>query len=173
MRKSGNFGCEYAMGATNTSFRLVVKRTRERSTPLSGRLVSYRYWAVATNVDATWSPFRVLEWHQLRGGFENFLKGLKSHVGVGSMPTGETYANAVWFRIGVLTYNLFIAFKREVLPAACQSWSLPTLRWKLFSMPGKIVRHARTLRLKLAVSVRDIAFLIEVRQRCRLLFETG
>ena len=96
-----------------------------------------------------------------------------------SLPSGllldyqTHYANAVWFRIGVLTYNLFIAFKREVLPAACQSWSLPKLRWTLFSMPGKIVRHARTLRLKLAVSVRDIAFLIEVRQRCRLLFETG
>ena len=163
----------HTMGATNTSFRLVVKRTRERSTPLSGLLVSYRYWAVATNFDATWSPLRVLEWHQLRGGFENFLKGLKSHVGVGYMPTGESDANAVWFRIGVLTYNLFIAFKREVLPAACQSWSLPKLRWTLFSMPGKIVRHARTLRLKLAVSVRDIAFLIGVRQRCRLLVETG
>lgn len=124
----------HTMGATNKSFRLVVKRTRDRSTPLSGLLVSYRYWAVATNFEARWSPFQVLEWHQLRGGFENFLKGLKSHVGVGYMPTGETYPNAVWFRIGVLTYNLFIAFKCEVLPADCQSWTLPTLRWKLFSI---------------------------------------
>ena len=163
----------HTMGATNKSFRLVVKRTRDRSTPLSGLLVNYRYWAVATNFEATVSPLRVLEWHQLRGGFENFLKGLKSHVGVGYMPTGETSANAVWFRIGVLTYNLMIAFKRELLPATCQSWSLPTLRWKLFSMPGKIVRHARRLLLKLSVPVRDLTFLLDVRQRCRLLFGTG
>ena len=89
------------------------------------------------------------------------------------MPTRESYANAVWFRIGVLVYSLTQGFKRDLLPAVCQSWRLTTLRWKLFALPGKLVRHARTLVLKLAVPQRDLDFLAALRARCRLLFQTG
>lgn len=163
----------HTMKETKKAFRLIVKRTRDRSTPLSNHLVSYRYWAVATNFPSETTAARVLEWHQLRGGFENFLKGLKSDVGVGSMPTGDTHANAVFFRIGVLVYNLVIGFKRDLLPASCQSWTLPTLRWKLFRMPGKLARHARALVMKLAVPLRDLEFLSGIRRQCRLLFGTG
>ena len=49
------------MSATNTSFRFVVKRTWERSKPNLNSLVSYRSWAVATNLDAKRSPFAVLK----------------------------------------------------------------------------------------------------------------
>ena len=163
----------HTMQDTNKAFRLIVKRARDRSTPLSELLVSYRTWAVATNMEPEVSAVRVLEWHQQRGEFENFLKGLKSDVGVGSMPTGESYANAVWFRIGVLVYNLIQGFKRDLLPGTWLSFRLPTLRWKIFALPGKFVRHARALVLKLAVPRRDLDFLNEVRTRCRLLFQPG
>lgn len=163
----------HAMKETPKAFRLLVKRTRDRSTPLSGLLVSYRYWAVATNFGLEWTAVRALEWHQLRGGVENFHKGLKSDVGVGYMPTGDSPANAVWFRIGVLVYNLIQGFKRDLLPVACQSFRLPTLRWKFFALPGKLVRHARTLVLKLAVPQRDLDSLSAVRAQCRLLFQPG
>jgi len=59
------------------------------------------------------------------------------------MPTGQSDANAVWFRIGVLRYNLLQVFKRDLLPAAWISFRLPTLRWTLFALPGKFVRPAR------------------------------
>ena len=32
------------------------------------------------------------------------------------MPCGETYANAVYFRLGVIAYNLFVAMKALSLP---------------------------------------------------------
>ena len=41
----------HTMAGTNRAFRLIVKRVRERSTPLSSYLVSWRYWVVATNVE--------------------------------------------------------------------------------------------------------------------------
>jgi hypothetical protein len=163
----------HTMAETKKAFRLLVKRTRDRSTPLSGLMKTYRYWAVATNFPPDTTTVRAMEWHQLRGGFENFLKGLKSDVGVGYMPTGESFSNAVFFRIGVLAYNLIIGFKRDLLPVACDSWTLPTLRWKLFGMPGKIVRHARGLTLKLAVSAKDLAFLSGIRMRCLQLCASG
>ena len=160
----------HAMGGTPRAFRLVVKRVRDLSTPLSKVLVSYRYWVVATNFGPEWTGTRVLEWHQQRGHFENFFKGLKNDVGVGYLPTGDFHANAVFFRIGVLAYNLFIGFKRDLLPAACRTWTLRTVRWKLFSLAGRIVRHARSLVLNLAVDLRSLAFLSRIRGQCQALF---
>ncbi len=160
----------HTMAGTTRAFRLIVKRVRDRSTPLSPYLVSWRYWVVATNFGSEWSAARVLEWHQLRGDFENFFKGLKNDVGVGYLPTGNLHANAVFFRIGVLAYNLFVGFKRDLLPAPCRTWTLRTVRWKVFSMAGRIVRHARSLVLKLAVNRESLDFLTLIRGQCDTLF---
>ena len=160
----------HTMAGTKRAFRLIVKRVRDRSTPLSSCLVSWRYWVVATNFGSEWSAARVLEWHQLRGDFENFFKGLKNDVGVGYLPTGDLHANAVFFRIGVLAYNLFIGFKRDLFPAPCRTWTLRTVRWKVFSMAGRIVRHARSLVLKLAVNRESLDFLTLIRGQCDALF---
>ncbi len=164
----------HAMEDTPEAFRLIVKRVRERSdTPLFPHLISYRYWVVATNFGPEWSPKQVLVWHQQRGHFEHFFKELKSGVGVGYMPTGDLHANAVFFRIGVLAYNLLIGFKRDLLPASGLTWTLRTVRWKLFSMAGRIVRHARTLVLKLAVDAGSLAFLSRIRGQCQKLFSSA
>ena len=160
----------HTMADTKRAFRLIVKRVRERSTPLSSYLVSWRYWVVATNFGPEWSAARVLGWHQQRGEFENFFKGLKNDVGVGYLPTGDLDANAVFFRIGVLAYNLFIGFKRDLLPAPCQTWTLRSVRWRIFSLAGRIVRHARSLVLKLAVDAASLTLLSRIRGQCQELF---
>ena len=161
----------HTMKETPEAFRLIVKRVRERSaTPLFRNMVSYRYWVVATNFGPEWSPQQVLGWHQLRGHFENFFKELKNGVGMEYMPTGDLHANAVFFRVGVLAYNLFVGFRRDLLPDSSQSWSLRTVRWKLLSMAGKIVRHARTIVLKLAVDDGSLEFLSRIRGQCQELF---
>ncbi|MBW8067083.1 MAG: IS1380 family transposase [Ferrovum sp.] len=161
----------HAMENTPEAFRLIVKRVRECSgTPLFPHMVSYRYWVVATNLGPEWSSKQVLLWHQLRGHFENFFKELKNGVGVGYMPTGDFHANAVFFRVGVLTYNLLIGFKRDLLPASGLTWKLQTIRWKIFSMAGRIVRHARSLVVKLAVGADSLAFLSRIRGQCQELF---
>jgi len=160
----------HTMAGTKRAFRLIVKRVRERSTPLSSYLVSWRYWVVATNFGPEWSAARVLGWHQQRGEFENFFKGLKNDVGVGYLPTGDLDANAVFFRIGVLAYNLFIGFKRDLLPAPCQTWTLRSVRWRIFSLAGRIVRHARSLVLKLAVDAASLTLLSRIRGQCQELF---
>ena len=108
-----------------------------RSTLIGALMASCRYWVVATNFGPEMSTAQVLSWHQLRGEFENFFKGLKNEVRVGYLPTGDLHANAVFFRIGVLAYNLFIGFKRDLLPASCQTWTLRTVRWRVFSLTGK------------------------------------
>jgi len=160
----------HTMTGTPKAFRLLVKRVRDRSTPIGGLMVSWRYWVVATNFGPEMSVAQVLSWHQLRGEFENVFKGLKNEVGVGSLPTGDLHANAVFFRIGVLAYNLFIGFKRDLMPASCQTWTLRTVRWRVFSLAGRIVRHARSLVLKLAIDSGSLEFLTRIRGQCHALF---
>jgi len=60
----------------------------------------------------------VVSRHNKQGQAENYIKELLNGFGMEWMPYGETYANAVFFRIGVLTYNLFLAMKLLALPTS-------------------------------------------------------
>ena len=66
------------------------------------------------------------------------------------MPCGQFEANAAFFRIGVIAHNLFVLFKHSALDSGWQRHRVATIRWRLFHLPGKLVRHARTLTLKIA-----------------------
>ena len=63
--------------------------------------------------------------------------------GMERMPCGKFKANAVFFRIGVVAYNIGRLF---VLKGLDQSWhchQVHTLRWKLYGIAAKIVYHGR------------------------------
>jgi hypothetical protein len=64
------------------------------------------------------------------------------------LPCGTFAANAVFFRIGVLAYNLFVLFKLLALPRAWSRCQVRTVRWRLYQMAGKVVRHAGAVILK-------------------------
>lgn len=50
-----------------------------------------------------------------RAQMENLIKELKIGMGMEHMPCGEFEANAIYFSIGVLSYNLMIAQKHFVI----------------------------------------------------------
>lgn len=82
------------------------------------------------------------------------------------MPCGETYANAVFFRIGVLAYNLFLAFKLLSLGGVWPRFTIATFRWPFFQVAGRVVRHAHRLVLKVVASLEKLKLFHEVRRRC-------
>ena len=82
------------------------------------------------------------------------------------MPCGETYANAVFFRIGIIAYNLFLAMKLLALSPWHRSLTISTVRWKLYQVAGVVVNHARQLVLKLAAPIDKIALFHKFRLRC-------
>jgi hypothetical protein len=108
----------------------------------------------------------VLGWHNQRGQAENFNKELKNGLGLEQMPCGDSGANAVFFRIGVLAYNLFIGFKRLACPAAWASRTMATVRWKLVQVAGRILRHAWRVVLRLVLDAEALACWRAIRQRC-------
>lgn len=165
-------GCGYqiaetvhSMEKTQKAFRLIIKRWEKPQRDLfDGE--KYAYHVVASNWPVEQkSAQEVLIWHNQRGSAENFNKELKGGFGMEQMPCGQFGANAVFFRIGVIAYNLFIGFKRLSLPAEWDRLTMATLRWKLIEVAGRIVRHAGQVILKLAVNAQGLALFQGIRQR--------
>lgn len=155
----------HSMGKTKSSFRLVIKREERRQKNLFYQ-EKYFHYAVATNMSEEKSPLDVLTWHNQRGQAENFNKELKIGFGQDQMPCGQSEANAVYFRIGVIAYNLFLGFKRLACPASWSLHTIATLRWKLIQTAGRIVRHAGRVVLKLAVEADLLVLVHGIRRQC-------
>ena len=81
------------------------------------------------------------------------------------LPCGEAGANAVFFRIGVLAYNLFMGFKRLACPAAWAVQTIATGRWRLVQGAGRILRHAGRVVLRLVLEAEALACWHTIRQR--------
>jgi hypothetical protein len=107
----------------------------------------YCYYAVASNREG--GAAEVIWEHQGRGNSENWHKELKVGVGMEQMPCGQFQANALYFAIGVLAYNLAQLLRCRVLPEWYCTATPATLRWKVYRLAGKLVRHARGLILQI------------------------
>ena len=156
----------HSMNGTQKSFRVVCKREKRLQGELFEDADGYFYHVVANNwPEEKMSDHEVLVWHNQRGQAENFNKELKSGFGMERMPCGQTYANAVWFRIGVIAHNLFAGFKRLACPEGWERHTVATFRWRLFQIAGRIVRHAGRVVLKLAVSAETLDLLRHIRKK--------
>jgi len=166
-------GCGYevaetvhSMEKTPKAFRLILKRELRRQPDLFDGQGKYVYHVVASNWPTEQrSAWEVLKWHDQRGQAENFNKELKLGFGMERMPCGESFANAVFFRIGVIAYNLFTGFKRLSCPASWEPHTIGTFRWKMLQVAGRIVRHAGQVVLKLCVDAEKLALFEGVRQK--------
>ena len=167
-------GCGYelaetvhCMNETKKAFRLVVKREIRRQGELfEVQGAPYFYHAVATNwLEEQKDTAAVLKWHNQRGQAENFNKELKIGFGMERMPCGQSYANAVFFRIGVIAYNLFIGFKRLSCPESWMKQTIATFRWKIVQIAGRIVKHAGKTVLKLMIDLEKLGLFREIRHK--------
>ena len=166
-------GCGYELGETvhcmnetKKAFRLVVKRERRRQGELFEKEGQYFYHAVASNwPEEEKNTEEVLKWHNQRGQAENFNKELKIGFGMERMPCGQTHANALFFRIGVIAYNLFTGFKRLSCPESWVKHTIGTFRWKMVQVAGRIVKHAGEMVLKLMIDLEKLELFRGIRKK--------
>ena len=154
----------HTMNNTFQAFRLIVIRRPMQEDMFKSGDLNYRYTVIVSNRDE--AAEETVKWYNRRGDTsENRIKELKIGFGMERMPCGTIEANAVYFRIGVLAYNLFVLFKILSLPSSWKKHQVQTLRWRLYQTAGKVVSHSGCLYLK----VRDHLFELfdEVRTRCR------
>jgi len=153
----------HTMNNTNEAFRLIVQRWPKVQAELFDP-DPYCYHVIATNREELMEA--VVHLHNQRGQVENFIKEIKDGFGMEWMPCGESYANAVFFRIGIVAYNLFIAMKLLALPPWYRNFTIQTVRWRLYQLAGAVVRHAHQVWLKLKAPLEKIELFCRFRQRC-------
>ena len=156
----------HSMNGTERAFRLIVLRWPNPQ-PNLFEADRYCYHAVAANREEAASA--VIWKHNGRGNSENWHKELKSGVGMEQMPCGQFAANAMYFAIGVLAYNLAQLLKRQVLPVAYRTATIATLRWKVYRLAGKLVRHARGWMLQIKADLEKWSLLQSARLCCATL----
>jgi len=156
----------HSMNGTEQAFRLIVLRWPNPQ-PSLFEADRYCYHAVAANREEAASA--VIWKHNGRGNSENWHKELKSGLGMEQMPCGQFEANAMYFAIGVLAYNLAQLLKRQVLPVAYRTATVATLRWKVYRLAGKLVRHARGWMLQIKVDLEKWRLLQSARVCCATL----
>ena len=66
-------------------------------------------------------------------------------------------ANAAWFRLCLLTYNLLSAMKVLALPPPFEDARPKRLRFAVFNLPARLVSHARKLLARVARSLLERA----------------
>jgi hypothetical protein len=137
----------HSMNKTKESFRLIVIRRPYQEKLFGEEEISEKYTAVASNRQG--SVEEVIKWYNQRGECsENRIKDLKIGFGMERMPCGQFEANAVFFRIGVLSYNIGRLFVLKTLTESWHQHQVQTLRWKLYQSAGKIVFHGGQVFLK-------------------------
>jgi hypothetical protein len=152
----------HCMNKSKQAFRLVVIRRPVQGDLFGGQPATEKYTAIATN--RTESLEQVIQWYNQRGECsENRIKELKIGFGMERMPCGQFEANAVFFRIGVLAYNVGRLFALKALDASWHRHQVQTLRWKLYETAGKIVFRGRSIWLKVRRQVRGL--FAEIRAR--------
>jgi len=165
----------HAMDKTD-SFSLVVLRWKKQQLSLL-EPDGYFYHAIATNLEVEAEAAIIIHkesvpdacravWqYNERAQMENYLKELKIGVGMEQMPCGEFEANAMYFSIGVLTYNLMIAQKHFVIQEGMQNCTIATLRWKLVQVAAWIADHSNRIRLKIATTLEKFNHYIRMMKR--------
>jgi hypothetical protein len=141
--------------------RYLAIRIRDRQENLFADGSKVKHFAVVTNIEK-WKPSRLIEWHREKAGtIEGVHDVLKNELAAGIMPTKYFGTNAAWLRLAVLTYNLLTALKRLVLPAEYLTARPKRLRFLIFNTPGPLVRHARSIMLRLATTAERLAVWLE------------
>lgn len=155
----------HCLNQSQQAFRLIVVRWKNPQPSLfEGQ--HYCYHAVASNRGEQESASEVLWGHNQRGEAENWHKELKLGMGMEQMPCGQEEANALFFAIGVLAYNLSLVVKAKLLPPEYRQVSVATLRWKLYRLGGKLIRHARVWVLQVRAEGEKLGLLAAARQQC-------
>jgi hypothetical protein len=143
--------------------RYLAVRIQKRQGSLFADGSSVHYFAVVTN--RTEDGLTILQWHRQKAGtVEHTHHVLKNELAAAALPSGKFGANAAWFRLNVLTYNLLTALKRLTLPGDLRTARPKRLRFLLFNTVGKVIAHARRTLLRLSGVVQH-ALLVRARRK--------
>jgi len=116
---------------------------------------AYAYSFIVTNIPANEGDIAGLEaWFRRRTSIEDRFREGKHGTGLHHLPSGQASINTIWawgaLLAGALTTMLQPLVGRR--PDHATRTRTPTLRHQLLALPGRILRHARGLTLRLGTA---------------------
>src|SRR5271156_343499 len=133
-----------------------------------GRKGLYKLFGVVTN--RALAGDQVIWWLRERcGKSEEIHSAMKSDLAGGQMPSELFGANAAWWALTILAFNLNAAMKRLALGEKWEPKRMKALRFHLIGLPGRVVTHARQLIIRLGGGAEALATILDARQRLRAL----
>ncbi len=109
----------------------------------------YKLFGIVTNMD--WEGQRLIHWqHERCGKSEEAHAVMKDDLAGGKFPSGDFGENAAWWWIMVLAHNLNALMKAQVLGKGWAEKRMKAIRFSLIKLPGRVLKHARELIVRLA-----------------------
>lgn len=154
--------CRFQRQCWSRPRRVVLTRRRDPANP-QGHLwdaLGYNYAAYVT--DRPWAPEEVAAFYDKRADVEKAIHELKADFGLDRISTSRFFANAADLELKVLAFNLLVLYQRQAL-----GWPVihraKTLRRRLLTLAGQLVRTAGQWVLRLAATAHAAADLARVR----------
>ena len=125
-------------------------------TEMNGKI--YKVFALVTNLD--WTVEEIVKWQRKRcGKSEEVHRILKEELSGGHVITSALGANAGWWQITVLAFNIITLIKKICLPEKYQASRPKKLRYWLFSVVARMGTHARKMTITIYRSVQASLFI--------------
>jgi hypothetical protein len=127
---------------------------------------SYRVKGLVTNRGDDGAE--LVRWHYERCGKSEEAHALmKTDLAGGTLPSGKFGANAAWWGIMLLSYNLHAAMRLLALPGGLKKKRLKAIRFALIDVPARLIEHSRQLFIRLAAGHPALEWLVEMRRLIR------
>lgn len=153
--------CEsvHIIGNLKKAFRIIILRWKDPKNE-----TKYCYHILATNY-VNKPAYEVVWDYGYRATQENSIKEVKSGFELHKLPSNDFGADALFFGIGVLAYNLFILQKWLTFPPQLKKITIKTARWMFVNIAGQLVWAGKHLLLKLATSAENIYIINFIRKK--------
>lgn len=151
-----------------SAYRFVVVRKKNNQLALFPEY-EYTYRIYFTNNDR--DKHELVNLYRERGDAENVIKEEKEGFGLDNILSEDFLANAAFFQLQLLSYNLVQYFKYANLEKSWWNLRIKQLRFRLINIVGVVVNHSRKtiLRLhqnykyrQLAIKIQNLIFIKRV-----------
>jgi len=133
----------------------------------------YKLFGLVTNRELTGD--QLIWWSRKRCGKGEEMHAVMKHdLAGGHLPSAHFGANAAWWEMMVLAFNLNSLLKRLALPEGWEPKRLKAIRFGLINVAGRVVSRSRQLIVRLSRSHPAYQILLEIRRRLQALWlESG
>ncbi len=128
----------------------------------------YKVFGIVTNMD--WEGEELIHWYHKRcGKSEEAHAVMKDDLAGGKLPSADFGANAAWWWIMILAFNVNAMMKKLVLGESWQPKRMKAIRFSLINLPGRVVKRSRRLIIRLTKNHPSLELLVEARKKIAML----